>query len=28
MWKGAVPGICRASAAAMGLFASYETAKE
>jgi len=28
MWKGATPGVCRASAAAMGLFTSYETSKE
>ena len=28
MWKGATPGISRAMAAALGLFTSYETAKE
>ena len=28
MWKGATPGVCRAMAAAVGLFTSYETAKE
>lgn len=28
LWKGATPGVCRAMAAAMGLFTSYETAKE
>jgi solute carrier family 25 (mitochondrial oxoglutarate transporter), member 11 len=28
LWKGATPGICRSMAAALGLFTSYETAKD